>query len=79
MRHLRGSLGDLQTESDRLQGVVTDTSMMTITPEFAAHFLEVYIKKTDGAKFTGDRIRFLMLSLPLAVHDLIAPEVDFPT
>jgi len=65
--------------ADRLQGVVTDTSMMTITPDFAAHFLEVYIKKTDGAKFTGDRIRFLMLSLPLAVRDLIAPEVNFPT
>ena len=61
--------------ADRLQGVVTDTSMMTITPEFAAHFLEVYIKKTEGAKFTGDRIRFLMLSLPHAVRDLIAPEV----
>lgn len=65
--------------ADRLQGVVTDTSMMTITPDFAAHFLEIYIKKTDGAKFTGDRIRFLMLSLPLAVRDLIAPEVNFPT
>ncbi len=62
-----------------MQGVVTDTSMMTITPEFAAHFLEVYIKTTDGAKFTGDRIRFLMLSLQLAVRDLIAPEVDFRT
>ena len=61
--------------ADRLQGVVTDTSMMTITPEFSAHFLEVYIKKTEGANFTGDRIRFLMLSLPLAVRDLIAPEV----
>jgi hypothetical protein len=61
--------------ADRLQGVVTDTSMMTITPEFSAHFLEVYVKKTEGAKFTGDRIRFLMLSLPLAVRDLIAPEV----
>ena len=34
--------------ADRLQGVVTDTSMMTITPEFSAHFLEVYIKKTEG-------------------------------
>ena len=31
--------------ADRLQEVVTDTSMMTITPEFSAHFLEVYIKK----------------------------------
>ena len=49
--------------------------MITITPEYAAHFLEVYVKKTDGAKLNGDRIRFLMLSLPLAVRDLIAPEV----
>ena len=27
--------------ADRLQGVVSDTSMVTITPEYAAHFLEV--------------------------------------
>ncbi len=54
---------------------MSDTSTITISPEYAAHFLEVYVKKTDGAKFTGDRIRFLMLSLPLAVRDLIAPEV----
>jgi hypothetical protein len=40
-----------------------------------AHVLEAYVKKTDGAKFTGDRTRFLMLSLPLVVHDLVAPEV----
>jgi hypothetical protein len=63
--------------ADRLQGVVSDTSMITITPEYAAHFLEVYVKKTEGAKFTGDRIRFLMLSLPHAVRDLIAPEVSY--
>ena len=61
--------------ADRLQSVVSDTSMLTITPEYAAHFMEVYVKKTDGEKFTGDRIRFLMLSLPMAVRDLIAPEV----
>ena len=61
--------------ADRLQGVVSDTSTKTITPEYAAHFLDVYVKKTDGAKFTGDRIRFLMLALPLAVRDLIAAEV----
>ena len=42
--------------ADRLQGVVLDTSTITITPEYAAHFLEVYVKKADGAKFTGDRI-----------------------
>ena len=69
---------DFRRLADRWQGVITDMSTMTIRPEFSAHFLEVYIKKTDGAKFTGDRIRFLMLSLPLAVRDLIAPEVDFP-
>ena len=61
--------------ADRLQGVVADTSMMTISPEYAAHFLEVYIKKTDNAKFTGDRIRFFMLTLPFLVRDLIAPVV----
>ena len=61
--------------ADRLQCAVSDTSMLTITPEYAAHFLEVYVKKTEGAKLTGDRIRFLMLALPLAVRDLIASEV----
>jgi len=61
--------------ADRLQGVVADTSMMTISPEYAAHFLEVYVKKTENAKFTGDRVRFLMLTLPFLVRDLIAPEV----
>jgi hypothetical protein len=55
--------------------VAWDTSTVTITPEYAAHFQEVYVKKTDGAKFIGDLIRFLMLSLPVAVLDLIAPEV----
>ena len=58
--------------ADRLQGVVADTSMMTISPEYAAHFLEVYVKKTENAKFT---VRFLMLTLPFVVQDLIAPEV----
>ena len=61
--------------ADRMQGVVADTSMMTISPEYAAHFLEVYVKKTENAKFTGDRVRFLMLTLPFVVRDLIAPEV----
>ena len=27
-------------------------SMMTIRPEFFAHFLDIHIKKTEGAKFT---------------------------
>ena len=61
--------------ADWLQGVVSDTSTITITLEYAAYFLEVFVKKTDGAKFTSDRIRFLMLSLPLVVRDRIASEV----
>jgi hypothetical protein len=59
----------------RLQGVVADTSMMTISTDYAAHFLEVYVKKTENAKFTGDRIRFLMLTLPFLVRNLIKTEV----
>jgi hypothetical protein len=42
---------------------------------WTAYFLEVYVKKTENAKFTGDRVRFLMLTLPFLVRDLIAPEV----
>jgi hypothetical protein len=61
--------------ADRLQAVVADTLMITISPEYAAHFLEVYVKRTENAKFTCDRVRFLMLTLPCLVRDLIAPEV----
>jgi hypothetical protein len=61
--------------ADRLQCVVANTSMMTISPEYAAHFLEVYVKKTENAKFTGNRVCFLMLTLPLVLCYLIAPEV----
>jgi hypothetical protein len=35
--------------ADRLQAVVADTSMMTISPEYAAYFLEVYVKRTENA------------------------------
>jgi hypothetical protein len=66
---------DFKRLADRLQGVEADTSMITISPEYAAHFLEVYVKKTENAKFTGDRVRFLMLTLAFVVRDLIAPEV----
>jgi hypothetical protein len=59
----------------RLQGVVADTLMITILPEYAAHFVEVYVKKAENAKSTGDRVCFLMLTLSCLVLDLIAPEV----
>jgi hypothetical protein len=58
--------------ADRLQGVVTDISMITINAEFSAHFLEVHVKKTEGGNFVGDRIRFLVLNLSLSVRDMDA-------
>jgi hypothetical protein len=48
--------------------------MMTISPYYAAQVLEVYVKKTENTKFTGDKILFLMLTLPFLVLDLISPE-----
>jgi hypothetical protein len=67
---------DFRRLADRLQAVLADTSMMTISPEYAAHFLEVHVKRTENAKFTSDRVRFLILTLPCLVLDLIAPEVS---
>ena len=66
--------------ADRLQCVVSDTSMVTITPEYAAHFLEVYVKKTEGAKFTRKR-RSIAVCLPqeprpFAVSSIQAGRVD---
>ena len=34
-----------QRLADRLQTVVADTSMHTLTPEYAAHFHDIYVKK----------------------------------
>ena len=61
--------------SDRFATVVADTSMITMTPEYAAHFHDIYIDGKEGAKMTGDRMKMLLLTLPFIVCDLIAPEV----
>ena len=61
--------------SDRFATVVADTSLITMTPEYAAHFHDIYIDGKEGAKMTGDRMKMLMLTLPFMVRDLIAPEV----
>ena len=63
--------------ADRLSTVVSDTSMMTITSAYSAHFSDMYINGKENAKLTGDRMKMLMLSLPFMVRDLIAPEVLF--
>jgi hypothetical protein len=59
----------------RLSSLRADTSMITISPDYASHFMNVYINKKEGATYTGDRMKLLMLSLPFVLRELIAPEV----
>jgi hypothetical protein len=61
--------------ADRLSTVVADTSMITLSPEYAGHFYDLYINGKENAKLTGDHMKMLMLTLPFMVRDLIAPEV----
>ena len=61
--------------SDRFTSVVADTSMITLSPAYAAHFHDIYINGKENAKMTGDKMKMLMLTLPFMVRDLIAPEV----
>ena len=61
--------------ADRFATVVTDTSMITLSPEYAAHFHDIYIDGKECAKMTGDHMKMLMLTLPFMVRDLITPEV----
>ena len=61
--------------ADRFTTVVADTSMITLSTVYAAHFHDIYIDGKENAKMTGDRMKMLMLTLPFMVRDLIAPEV----
>ena len=63
----------------RLSTVVADTSMITMSTAYAAHFHNIYIDGKENAKMTGDRMKMLMLTLPFLVRDLIAPEVNVHT
>ena len=53
------------------------TVVVTISPQYATHFYEMYINGKENAILTGDRMKILMLSLPFMVCDLIAPEVSW--
>ena len=61
--------------ADRLSAIVADTSMLTLSTVYAAHFYDMYISGKENAKMTGDRMKMLMLSPPFMVSDLISPEV----
>ena len=63
--------------ANRMATVVADTSMVTISPQYATHFYDMYINGKENTKLTGDRMKILMLSLPFMVRDLIAPEVSW--
>ena len=62
--------------ANRMATVVADTSMVTISPQYATHFYNMYINGKENAKLTGDRMKILMLSLSFMVRDLIRPEVN---
>ena len=50
--------------------------MITISPEYAGHFYDLYINGKENAKPTGDCMKLLMMTLPFMVRDLIGPEVN---
>ena len=50
--------------SDRFATVVADTSMITMSTEYAAaHFHDTYMYGKEHAKMTDDRMKMLMLTL----------------
>jgi hypothetical protein len=60
---------------DRLASIESSTSMLEVTPDYAAHFFDMYVKNHDGKHMTGDRIKILLLNLPFMLRDLVSPEV----
>jgi hypothetical protein len=49
--------------------------MVQVTQDYAAHFYYMYINKHEGKHLTGDQVCMILLTLPLVLLDLIAPEV----
>ncbi len=50
--------------------------MITLGTAYAAHFQDNFLDGKVNTKMTGDRMKMLMLTLPLMARDLIAPEVQ---
>ena len=61
---------------NRLASLDSSTSTIEVTPEYASHFYDMYVKNHDGKHMTGDRMKILMLNLPFLLHDLLLPEVN---
>jgi hypothetical protein len=66
---------------DRLASIESITSMLEVTPDYAAHFFDMYVKNHDGKLMTGDQIKILLLNLPKAEtcdprHDAIPSKLS---
>ena len=49
--------------------LVADTSMINLSPKYAAHFPghDIYIDGKEHVKMTGDHMKMFMLTLPFMV------------
>jgi hypothetical protein len=45
-----------------VEKILADTSMITLSPEYAAHFHDIFIDGKECAKMTGDRMRMSLES-----------------
>ena len=66
--------GVLQRLAVRLSSIIADESCLTITADFSRHFLKVYEK--GRSSFTGDRMMYIMLTLPYVIRDIAGPEIQ---
>ena len=64
----------LKRLAQRLASVRADESCLTLTAEFAEHFLKVYVE--GKSSFTGPRMNNLMLVLPYLIRDIAGPEIS---
>ena len=62
----------LQRLARRLASITADESCLTISEEFAQHFLKVY--ENGKSSFTGARMTYLILVLPYVMVDLVGKE-----
>ena len=58
--------------AQRLASIEADESCLTVTPEYAQHFLKVY--ELGKSSFTGPRMTYLILVLPYVMTELVGDE-----
>ena len=57
---------------NRLSSTIADESCLTITADFSRHFLKV--AEQGGSPFTGDRMMYVILTLPYMIRDIVVSE-----